>query len=170
MSKVNIQKVRSNDDRSLPIFSEFDELLDKIREQAYRRFEVRGFTGGQEVEDWLNSERELCWPKAELVEDDDEFEVKVALAGFEPADIELTATPRELIVKAAHDYEKSDKDEKVRWSEFRHSDVFRRVPLPADVEVDKVKAEFKNGLLEIEAPKAVESGKKLRRVKISGAA
>ncbi len=169
MSKVNIQKVSNNDDRSLPIFSELDELFDKIREQAYKRFEVRGFTGGQEVEDWLNAERELCWPNAELIEEDDEYDVKVALAGFDPSDIELTATPRELIVKAVHEYEKSDKDDKVRWSDFRHNDVYRRVSLPSDVDVDKVKAEFKNGLLEIEAPKARKSGKKTKRVKVSDA-
>jgi HSP20 family molecular chaperone IbpA len=48
--------------------------------------------------------------------------------------IELTAISRELIVKGVHEHKKADEDEKLRWSELRHSDVYRRVPLPADVD------------------------------------
>jgi HSP20 family molecular chaperone IbpA len=170
MSKINVQTVTDTSDRSLPIFSEIDELFDRIRVQAYTLFANRGFSAGHELEDWLEAERELCWPEAELKEDDGEFKLKVALAGFEPHEVELTATPSALIIKAAHEYEKSDSDEKVRWSEFRHSDVYRFVPLPAEVDVDKVKAEFRNGMLEVEARKSAQSSKKSKSVKISSGA
>lgn len=168
MSKLDVKKVSSTEDRSLPVFDEIDELFDRIRERAYERFQVRGI-GGRELDDWLEAEREVCWPATELVEEDDEFEVKIALAGFKPGDIELTATPRELIVKAEHEYDKADEDEKVHFSEFRHSTVYRRIALPADIEVKKVKAEFEHGLLSIEAPKAGEDGGKARKVEIQQA-
>ena len=160
MSKLDIARVESVDDRNLPIFDEINEIAEEIRIRAYNLFANRGFNGGNDLEDWLLAEREICWPSAELVEEDDEFEIRVALAGFEPKDISVTATPRELIIKAAHreDRERNDDDDdvKVHWSEFRGAKVYRHIPLPSDINVKKVTAEFEHGMLEIEAPKAAK--------------
>jgi HSP20 family protein len=173
MSKVNVQTVSNPEDRSLPIFAEIDKLFDQVREEAYKRFQVRGFSSGSELEDWFGAERKLCRPDAELKEDEQGFRLDVALAGFDPEDIELTATPQALIVKATHEAGKSGKDDKtgkICWSEFRHNDVYRYVPLPADLDVDRVKAELRRGVLKIEAPKAPSVTRKSKNVRISGAA
>lgn len=167
MPNVDVQKVGSTEDRSLPIFSEFDDLMDRIRVRAYNLFCDRGSTEGADLDDWLAAENEVCWPAAELEEDDDEFEFKVALAGFEPKEISVTASPRELIVKASHASEKEDEKPDVRWSEFRSNNVYRRVELPADIDLDKVKAAFKNGLLEIDAPKAAEKKGRTKKIKVA---
>lgn len=172
MAQLSVQKVPTADDRSLPIFGEFEKLADRIRLQAYNLFSRRGGSAGHELDDWLAAEHEICWPAAQLVERDDAFSLEVALAGFEPAEVTVTATPREVIVKAAHKAEKSEsKDEKgvaLRWSEFRSNDVYRRVELPSDVDVDKVAANLQNGLLKIVAPKAAAK-KKPTAVKVTGA-
>jgi HSP20 family protein len=156
MPQVDIQRVSKTDDRSLPIFEELDRLADRIRVQAYNLFSRRGGGEGHALDDWIDAEREFCWPSAELTELGGKYDVKVALAGFEPSEIAVTATPREIIVKASHEHRQSSqaKEPKVRWSEFRSNDVYRRVPLPAAVDVEKVTATFKNGLLEIVAPVA----------------
>lgn len=174
MSSPKIDKVRSAEDRTLPVFAEFDQLMDRIRERAFERFCRRGSLPGHDLEDWLAAECEVYSPATELEEDDDEFELKVALAGFEPEDITVTATPRELIVKASHEYEEKKSDDekgKVLWSDFRREDVYKRVVLPADVDVGKISAEFKRGLLDIEAPKLKTRAKKKRpkKVKVSSA-
>ena len=170
MSKPNIEKVKSAEDRTLPIFAEFEELMTRIRERAYRRFRDRGFRVGSDLEDWLTAEREICWPAAELDEDDDEFELKVAMAGFEPDQITVTATPRELIVKGVHEAEqkKTTEDDlgRVLWSDFRREDVFRRVELPSEVDVNKISAELKHGMLEIEAPKLKSKAKAKKKTKV----
>ena len=168
MPNVNIKKVEKTDDRSLPIFSEFDDLLDRVRVRAYNLFRNRGFSEGQDLDDWLTAEREICWPAAELDEDEDEFELKVALAGFEPDEISVTATPRELIVKAAHESKREETEKPdVRWSEFRSNNVYRRVELPTDIDLDKIKASYKNGLLEIDAPKAAQAKKQTKKIEVS---
>jgi HSP20 family molecular chaperone IbpA len=84
------------------------------------------------------------------------FEEFEALAGFGPKEIKITVTPREIMIKAAHKHERSggDGEAELKWSEFRSNDVFRRVELPADVDVDGISASLNNGLLEITAPKA----------------
>ena len=156
MSQLNVQKVRTTNDRSLPIFAEFDQLAERIRMQAYNLFAHRGAGDGRALDDWLTAEREVCWPAAELAEREGEFVLDVALAGFEAGDIAVTATPSEIIVKAAHKHEQTSagkNEPKLRWTEFRSSNVFRRVELPAQVEVERISASFENGLLKILAPK-----------------
>ena len=173
MAQLNVQKVSATEDRSLPVFAEFEKLADRIRLQAYNLFSRRGGAPGYALDDWIAAEHEICWPAAQLAERDDAFSLEVALAGFEPGDVTVTATPREIIVKAARRAEKTDsKDEKgveLRWSEFRSNDVYRRVELPADVDVGKVTANLVNGLLKIVAPKSV-SGEKPAAVKVTAAA
>jgi HSP20 family protein len=158
MSKLNIQKVESPKERKLPIFDELEQIADRIRVRAYNLFANRGNGDSNDLNDWLTAQREICWPTAELVESDDEFEVKVALAGFDSKDVTVTATPRELIVKASrskeHKENKKSKGVKVRWSEFQSNDVYRQIELPSDVDVGKIKADFDQGMLVIEAPKA----------------
>jgi hypothetical protein len=82
--------------------------------QAYNLFTRRGGGDGHALEDWINAERELCWPSAEVVELDGKYAVKVALAGFEPNEIAVTATPREVIVKASHEHRRCSDEKDAR--------------------------------------------------------
>jgi HSP20 family protein len=168
MSQLDVKKVAEPDDKSLPIFAEFEQLAERIRLQAYNLFAHRGAGDGHALDDWLAAERQLCWPAAELTEGDNEYVLNVALAGFEPAEIEVTATPREIMIKGCHKSEQSTGDKsKVRWSELRSRNAFRRVGLPATVDVEKISASIENGLLRIVAPKARTAGEATRQVEIA---
>jgi HSP20 family protein len=160
MSALTVQKIPTTEDRSLQIFGEFDRLADKIRLEAYNLLVHRGANGASALDEWLDAERRLCWPAAKLVEQDGAFTLEMALAGFEPGDISLTATPREVMIKACHKgTKKSDGGERtnVRWSEFRSDEVFRRIELPATIDVSKTTASLKNGLLTVSAPIAAST-------------
>jgi HSP20 family protein len=158
MADVTVQKAVQTEDRKLPIFEEVDQMMQRIRERAFAAFAGRGFEHGSALQDWLTAERELCWPASELVEQDQNYAFNVALAGFEPKEVKVTATPRELIVSAKTEGTRNDKQDtkskQVCWSEFRSNNVYRRVELPADIQVDKVSASLDNGLLKVIAPKA----------------
>jgi HSP20 family molecular chaperone IbpA len=157
MTQLDVKKVATAEDRSLPIFAEFDRLADRIRLEAYNLFARRGASEGHALDDWLAAEREVCWPAAKLIERQGAFVLEVALAGFEPSEISVTATPREIIVKAAHEHKResgAEERSQLRWSEFRSDNVLRRVELPAPVDVSKITANLKNGLLVIVAPAA----------------
>jgi HSP20 family protein len=159
MARVEIQRIAEAGDRSLPIFAKCDKIADRIRVAAYKLFSHRGERDGNALDDWLEAEREFCWPAAALSEHDDDYSLKIALAGFEPKEITITATPREIVVQATHEETVGGDDggdENLRWSEFRSNDVLRRVELPGEANVDAITASLKNGLLEIIAPKASE--------------
>jgi HSP20 family molecular chaperone IbpA len=158
MTAVTVQKAAKEADRTLPIFKDIERLTQRIRERAFAVFAARGVHQDWALNDWLTAERELCWPASELVEREKDYTLTVALAGFKPKDITVTATARELIVHGAVEETRTRKtkatQKQVCWSEFRSNDVYRRVELPIDILVDKVSARYEHGLLEITAPKA----------------
>jgi HSP20 family protein len=170
MPQLDVQKVHETNDRTLPIFAEFDQVADRIRVEAHKLFARRGTGDGHALDDWLAAEHQVCWPSAELTEKNGTYALKVALAGFEPGEISVTATPREIIVKAAHKREEKSSEEgetKLRWSEFRSNEVFRRVELPAAVDVEKISANLENGLLEVVAPQAQPAPDSAAQIEIS---
>jgi HSP20 family protein len=157
MSQIKIDKVPAGQDRDLPVFEEMERIMDRIRERAFSMFADRGLIQGRELDDWLRAEREICWPAAELAEKDNGYVLNVALPGFDPADVSVTATPRELIVKAIKttaEKEMKAAAGRLAWSELDRDEAYRRIELPTDINVDKITATLRNGLLEIVAPKA----------------
>lgn len=161
MTDVKVEKIDNTEKRTLPILRQVDQMLARLQQRAFELFASRGFADGHDLQDWFDAEREMCWPATELTEHQKKYVMSVALAGFEPEQIDVTAAPRELIVHAAVKdgrRETTDKkgETKVLWSEFRSNDVFRRVELAEPIDVSKVSASFANGLLTIVAEKAAK--------------
>jgi HSP20 family protein len=153
MSDVRIM-CEPDGERLLPVFAEFDRKVDAVRQRAFELFSSRGGRQGRDLDDWIAAERELLGvSSAELTERDDEFEVDVTLPGFKADDVELTATPTELIIHAERKTRRHGETTRVVWSEFGSNEVYRRLTLPADVNADAVTAELRNGLLRVHAPK-----------------
>lgn len=160
MSDVPIQRA-SEGERDLPIFQELTERADAIRRRAHALFEQRGREFGHELDDWLAAEREILgWPKAEMKESETAYEVEVTLPGFDPADLEVTATPNEIVLHAVHHEEEKREEGTSRWFEMSNSDVFRRVDFPRSIDARGVTASFDDGVLHLWAPKTGVAAKK----------
>ncbi len=156
---IKVQKVADTGKKlTLPMFKEMETVMNRIRARAFELFSGRGFGDGHALDDWLAAEREICWPAAELVEEEKAYTLTVAVPGFAPADISVAAAPHELIVHAkskteAKKEQEPKKGEKVCWSEFRGNDVYRQIELPRDIDPESVTASLDNGLLKIVATK-----------------
>jgi HSP20 family protein len=103
-------------------------------------------------------------PAVDVYEEKDDIVVKAELPGMDKDQIVVEISGSELILKG----EKS-KEEKVEEGNYyrceRSYGAFRRsVGLPTDVEADKIKAAFKNGVLEVRLPKTEKA--KAREIKI----
>ena len=148
MFNVAIEKVREGDASPPTLVERMTDLTDKVRKRAFEIFESRGRADGRSLEDWLQAERDLIrFPETELVEKDGKFQVRVAVPGFESKDIRVTATPTTLFVRAEASREDKKKDGDVYFSEFGRKQIFRRLDLPAPVNVDKVTATLDDGVL-----------------------
>src|SRR5579864_2460763 len=161
MSQVAIKKADDTGKKTLPIFAEIAKRFEAVRRRAFDLFEKRGRELGHDQEDWLTAEREIFrWPAAELAEKDGAYEIQITLPGFEPQDVEVTATPTEIIVHASTEEQKKTQKGNVLWTEFGSSDVYRRFEVPKQINTDKVTARLENGILRVSAPevsKAIET-------------
>ena len=160
MSSVAVQKLAEPGKSGSTVLMEIGELFDKIRQKAFQIFQKKGAAHGHDVDDWLEAEREfLCCPASELVEKDKQFEIRVAAPGFEPKDIQVTALPDAVIVRGQAQSRQEKEEGSVHFSEFREKELFRRVDLPAPIDVDSASARLDEGLLNIVATKSSASSK-----------
>lgn len=89
----------------------------------------------------------------DVVDRGNAYEVKAALPGFKPEDVELTFADGVLAIKAQRKQESESKDGSYLRRELTYGDYERRVQLPGDVKEADIKAAFDNGMLTIEIPK-----------------
>ncbi|MBV6520379.1 MAG: hypothetical protein MNPFHGCM_00485 [Gemmatimonadaceae bacterium] len=153
MTKVTITK-NTESTTALPVFDELARRMDVVRQRAFELFKGRGGGLGRDLDDWVAAEREvLGWPAAALKERDGTYEMEIALPGFTPGEVEVTASPNEVIVHAATKTRKKHESENVLWTEFGSNDVYRRFGFPDGIDTAGVTADFDGGLLRVKAPK-----------------
>jgi HSP20 family protein len=118
-------------------------------------------------ERWWPAERmEFTTPAVDLYEEKDDIVVKAELPGMEKDNIEVNLSGDRLTIKGEKKQEEEVKKEGYYRSERSYGSFLRTLELPTDVQADKVKAAFKNGILEIRLPKTEEAKKKETKVKV----
>jgi len=154
MSQIAINKWKNSETTPRTFLAHLETITDSIRKRAFNIFQNHG-GNGSEVDDWLQAEREVVWsPASELVDDPKVFRARIALPGFDAKDIQVSAMPDALVIQADATRAHERKSGNVRFSEFSEKNLFRRLPLPAPIDVDKVTASVDKGILEVTAPKA----------------
>ncbi|GAB4337370.1 MAG: Hsp20/alpha crystallin family protein [Candidatus Abyssubacteria bacterium] len=109
---------------------------------------------------------EGAWvPAIDMYEDENKFVVKAELPGMTDKDIDVSVLDNTLTIKGEKKKEEEKKEENYHRIERAYGAFQRSIPLPNAVAVDKVKASFKNGVLEIELPKKDEA--KPKQIKVS---
>ena len=116
-------------------------------------------------ERWLSRESmEVSAPAIDLYEEKDDIVVKAELPGMEKDNIQVNLSDHTLTIKGEKKKEEEIKEKNYYRSERAYGSFIRAVELPKDVHGDKVKASFKNGVLEIRLPKTEEA--KTREIKV----
>ncbi len=126
------------------------EAMDRLFDEAFTR--PLSMTG-------------LQVPAIDMYQTDDEIVVKIALPGVNPDDVELSVTGDTLTVKGEYKQETEDKKRTYHLREHRYGSFERQILLPTEVNADKAKAEFENGVLQIVLPKVEEVRPKMISVK-----
>ena len=110
------------------------------------------FTGRMDDDTGMGS-----WnPAVDLYEKDDYFVIKAELPGVDKKDIAIDLKDRVLTLSGERSYENEVKEDSYYRRERSYGKFQRAFALPAEVDSDKIKAEFKDGLLQIEVPKPEE--------------
>jgi HSP20 family protein len=103
----------------------------------------------------------------DMYETDDNLVIKAALPGVLPENVDVTIEGDRLRIEGEVKADEEMDKGKVHIRERRYGKFSRVILLPTDVQSDKAKAEFKDGILTLTLPKAEEL--KPKRIKISTA-
>lgn len=115
---------------------------------------------------WPAAGMEITIPTVDLYEEKDDIIVKAELPGMEKENIDINLLDDRLTIKGEKKKEEEIKKENYYRAERSYGSFTRTLELPRQVQADKVKANFKNGVLEIRLPKTEEAKKKETRVKV----
>ena len=102
-------------------------------------------------------------PAVNIVELENEYRVDVAAPGLEKEDFKVELENRVLSVSAEKKEEEEEKTEKFNRKEFNYQTFKRSFKLPNTVEGDKIRAEYKSGILSVFLPKKEEAKEKPAR-------
>ena len=105
-------------------------------------------------------------PAVEMNESPNAVHLKVEVPGLEAKDMDVQVTKDAVSIKGERKSEAKTSENGVTRSEFRYGSFHRVIPLPAQIQNDKVEAEFNNGILTLNLPKAEEEKNKVIKVNL----
>jgi len=106
-------------------------------------------------------------PALDITQDKDTVFVKVELPGLKKEDIDISLHEGMLTISGERKQEKREGEGETFREERYFGRFHRTVTLPTAVQADKVKASYRDGILEIELPKAEEAKPKQIEVNVS---
>jgi HSP20 family protein len=137
--------------RELQPWRPFSEL-----ERWARKFESRF---PRMFEDFYSEETDLKLPIESYIKDEN-LVIRADVPGLDPKDIDVSVLGNVLTIKG----ERKDKQEVKKDDYFRREISYgsfeRRTTLPEGAQTDKIKASFKNGVIEVTMPLAKEASAK----------
>jgi len=96
-------------------------------------------------------------PKVDIIDRDSEVLVRAEIPGVNKKDLEVTTTENSVTVKGSTRHEEKEEHEDFYRSEISQGSFSRTVMLPCDVNNEKAKATFRDGMLELVMPKIASS-------------
>jgi HSP20 family protein len=93
-------------------------------------------------------------PAIDLYQTEKNVVVKATLPGLKAEDVQISVTGEVLTLKGEFKQAEEIKDATYHIKEQRYGAFERSVMLPTEVQTDKAKADFENGILTITLPKA----------------
>jgi len=118
------------------------------------------------------SEREMLavadWmPSVDISETDTEYLVKGEIPGVKKEDVKVTIQDGMLTIQGERKQEKEEKDKKFHRVECCYGSFVRSFRMPDDADENSVKAEFKDGMLNVTLAKSEKAKPKQISVSVS---
>ena len=103
---------------------------------------------------YLTRNPDAYYPTVDIEENEDAYRVSMELPGMEKKDIKISFQDNVLTISGEKKDQKEDKDKNYHYFERRFGQFERSFRIHTDVIEDKIDANFKNGVLTVEMPKA----------------
>ncbi len=152
--------VKTEPSRLLSPIEDMERWFDEVWRRPFAAFRAP-FWGGprtMEVEEFT--------PFLDMYETDHDLVVKCDLPGLKKSDIELDITHKSLTISGERS--KEGKVEKANYYRYERSygKFSRSFELPEGLNIEKAKAHFEDGVLEVKIPKSEEAEKMSKKIAI----
>ena len=141
-------------------FRELEEVSDRLNRMFARPVASR--TNGKEtmiVADWT--------PSVDISETEQEYQIKAEIPDVKKEDVKVMLEDGVLTIQGERKHEKEEKGKKYHRIERSYGSFVRTFSLPDVIEEEKVKAEFKDGVLNLHLPKSEKAKPKAIEVKVA---
>lgn len=139
-------------------FRESDEFFRALSRPMFDRWHsISGDNGGQQL-DWL--------PAVDICETEDEYLLKADLPGLKREDVRVTLENNVLTVEGERKHENEAKGEKTHRVERYYGGFCRRFTLPENTDPESIRAECRDGMLNVHIPKREIQAEKPRQIEV----
>jgi len=121
-----------------------------------------------DIEPFWSPESWIAVPAVDFIERDGAWEVHVDLPGLDEKDVEVKVAGDVLTIKGETHEEKEEKKPDFHLRERRFGSFERAFRVPEGVEIDKIEANFKKGVLTVVLPKNAAAQKPARSIAVKG--
>ncbi|MEK0083829.1 Hsp20/alpha crystallin family protein [Benzoatithermus flavus] len=145
----------ANDDPFIRLWNDVDQLF-------------RNVIGDVGPGEWLRTGS--FGPPVEVSETSTELKVVAELPGVDEKDVSVELQGDTLVIRGEKKAEEERKEGGYHLAERRYGSFSRALRLPCEIDADKVRATFKNGVLTITMPKPAELQRQPKRIEVKAAA
>ena len=152
VSKTADKDVQVHHGQAISPFDEMEHMFDSF----FGRSWPRSFMRPMKI-DWggMPEPFEGRTPKVDVINRDKEVLVRAELPGVKKEDVDVQVTDNTVTIKASTKHEEVEEKGEYHRREMSSGEFQRTLPLPAEVDGNKAKASFKDGVLELTLPKLV---------------
>ena len=131
------------------------EMMRRFTDEMDRWFE--GGTAGRGAGLWS--------PRIEVVEKENRLIVSADLPGIDKENVKVEVAADGLLIQGERKHEHEQRGSNIYRCEREYGQFSRLIPLPEGAEIDNIKAQFNNGVLEVTVPIS-ESQRRRRQIPI----
>lgn len=142
--------------RPLTPFEEMDRFIDTF----FPRRWMHPFRWDMPSLEQLGAPFDMKMPRVDVIERDTEVIVKAEMPGVSKDDVDVSVTDTTVTIKGETSHEEKEEKGDYYRSEISRGSFSRTVALPANVDSDKARATFKDGILELTIPKVEKAKRK----------
>jgi HSP20 family protein len=143
-------------------------MLPVIRKRSYFPYYRDDFFGKDLISSFFSDGADYSVPAVNIKENENHFQIEVAAPGLNKEDFKIKLEKNILTVTSEKETKKDEVKENFMRKEFSYNSFCRSFSIPETVDVEKINATHKNGILSIELPKHDEVKLKFNReIKVS---
>jgi len=142
-------------------FTSFRREMDRLFEDFFAPAEARSFAAP-------GAGQRSVSPSIDIHESEQAYTISAELPGIDPKDVELDLHDNTLTLRGEKRSERTEDDRGRHYTERSYGRFERTIPLPAEVDAERVEASYESGVLKVTLPKNMQARDKSRRIEIRG--